>query len=108
MTVHATHGLDITDNVAHDTYGHCFFLEDGGEKDNLFDGNLGLTTRKGFLTPSDSEVGVYANHMLLIIPLKIILTEEYIFHGKKKEDEYQFVRYCTYRHLPIRPHRARS
>merc|ERR1719414_1132205 len=55
VTVHATHGLDITDNVAHDTYGHCFFLEDGGEKDNLFDGNLGLTTRKGFLTPSDSE-----------------------------------------------------
>ena len=56
MTIHGSHGVHVKDNVAHDTFGHCFFLEDGGEKDTVFDGNLGLTTRKGFLTPSDTQV----------------------------------------------------
>jgi len=55
VTIHGTHGVLVKDNVGHDTYGHCFFLEDGGEQDNTFDGNLGLTTRKGFLTPTDNK-----------------------------------------------------
>jgi len=55
VTIHGTHGVHVKNNVAHDTYGHCFFLEDGGEKRNVFEGNLGLTTRKGYLTQSDTE-----------------------------------------------------
>jgi hypothetical protein len=27
--------------------GHGFFLEDGGEKNNVFDGNLAMSTRSG-------------------------------------------------------------
>ena len=45
-------------NVAHDTFEHCYFLEDGGEKETVFEGNLGLTTRPGFLTPSDNQVSI--------------------------------------------------
>ena len=56
VTIHGSHGILVQDNVAYDTRGHCYFEEDGGEKDNTFNGNLGLTTRKGVVTPSDIEV----------------------------------------------------
>jgi len=35
--------------------GHCFFLEDGGEKYTTFTGNLGALTRRATLTPGDEE-----------------------------------------------------
>ena len=47
--------MDVINNVAFDHYGHCFFLEDGGEKGTVLESNLGLGTRKGLLTPSDNE-----------------------------------------------------
>ena len=56
MTIHGSHGVLIQDNVGYDTRGHCFFTEDGGEKDTVFNGNLGLSTRTGVITPSDIEV----------------------------------------------------
>jgi len=59
VTIHGSHGVHVKDNVAHDTYGHCFFLEDGGEKRTVFEGNLGLTTRNGYLVPSDSEPSTF-------------------------------------------------
>lgn len=43
----------VQDNVGYDHLGHCYFLEDGGEKRNVFDGNLGVGTRKGSILPSD-------------------------------------------------------
>ena len=46
LTVHGAHNIVIEDNVAFDTYGHCYFLEDGAEQGNLFRRNLGLVTRK--------------------------------------------------------------
>ena len=45
VTVHGSHNVDVSDNVAYDHYGHCFFLEDGGEMGNKFDHNLGLGTK---------------------------------------------------------------
>lgn len=45
LTVHGTHGVDVANNVAFDTIGHCYFLEDGVETGNVFDGNLGMLTR---------------------------------------------------------------
>ncbi|XP_043207482.1 cell surface hyaluronidase-like [Amphibalanus amphitrite] len=53
LTLHATHNVTVEKNVAFDHLGHCFFLEDGGEQDNVFKGNLGLVTRRGTLIPSD-------------------------------------------------------
>ena len=48
--------MTLRDNVGYHTHGHCFFEEDGGEHDTTFDGNLGLSTMKGLITPSDIEV----------------------------------------------------
>lgn len=59
VTVHGTHNVRVEDNVAHDTFGHCFFLEDGIERGNVFDHNLGLTTREPEESNAllDSDVG---------------------------------------------------
>ena len=53
ITIHGTHGVRLEDNVAFSTYGHCYFLEDGGEKNNSLHHNLGLVTRAGNTIPSD-------------------------------------------------------
>lgn len=53
ITVHGTHNVHVTNNVAYDTFGHCYFLEDGGEKNNTIHHNLGLVTRKSTTIPSD-------------------------------------------------------
>ncbi|XP_029468423.1 cell surface hyaluronidase isoform X2 [Rhinatrema bivittatum] len=53
VTVHATNGLLVKDNVGYDTLGHCFFLEDGIEQRNTLFHNLGLVTKPGTLLPTD-------------------------------------------------------
>ncbi|XP_069115544.1 cell surface hyaluronidase-like [Argopecten irradians] len=53
LTIHGTHGVMVQDNVAYESLGHCYFLEDGGEKRTVFDGNLGANTRAGSLIPLD-------------------------------------------------------
>ncbi|XP_060573519.1 cell surface hyaluronidase-like [Ruditapes philippinarum] len=45
----------VKDNVCYDTKGHAFFIEDGGEHDTTFDGNLAASVRKGSLIPSDQK-----------------------------------------------------
>jgi hypothetical protein len=44
MVVHGTNKLRIEENVAYDTKGHCYVLEDGIEKENEFIRNLGAQT----------------------------------------------------------------
>ena len=44
ITVHGTHNVTVSNNVAYNTFGHCYFLEDGGEKFTTFHHNLGLVT----------------------------------------------------------------
>ena len=46
ITVHGTHGIRVEANVAYDAVGHCYFLEDGIERDNFFENNLGLVIRR--------------------------------------------------------------
>lgn len=45
VVIHGSHDVVVEDNVAFDTYGHCYILEDGAEMDNFFIGNLGARTR---------------------------------------------------------------
>jgi cell surface hyaluronidase len=45
LTIHGTSGVRVERNVAFDTIGHCYFLEDGAETGNVLDGNLGMLTR---------------------------------------------------------------
>ena len=58
VTIHGSNGVEVTDNVAYDAPGHCYFLEDGIEEDNVFEGNLGLSIYEpeadDALLPSDT------------------------------------------------------
>jgi hypothetical protein len=44
IVVHGTSNLLVQSNVAYDTKGHCFIVEDGIETGNMFIGNLGAQT----------------------------------------------------------------
>jgi cell migration-inducing and hyaluronan-binding protein len=63
ITIHETNNLLLENNVAHDTFGHCFFLEDGSERNNTLDRNLGLTTREPEpehqLLPTDDDPATF-------------------------------------------------
>ena len=45
VTMHGVHRLRVEDNVAYDTMGHTYFLEDGVETKNEIVHNLGVLTR---------------------------------------------------------------
>lgn len=45
VVVHATHNLTIDSNVAFNTSGHCYIIEEGGEQNNTFINNLGIWQR---------------------------------------------------------------
>ncbi|KAL3861720.1 hypothetical protein ACJMK2_007744 [Sinanodonta woodiana] len=53
VTIHGTHGILVKDNVCYLSLGHSYFLADGGEKFNRFDGNLAIGTLRANLIPSD-------------------------------------------------------
>jgi len=43
----------VEDVVGLNSLGHCFFLEDGNERNNTLRHNLGLVTKSATLLPSD-------------------------------------------------------
>lgn len=66
-------------NVGYDSLGHCFFLEDGLEMGNVFDGNLGFSTRAGSILPTDRDATTCRNvtsysHKLFFFELLVELT----------------------------------
>ncbi|EGG17944.1 hypothetical protein DFA_08945 [Cavenderia fasciculata] len=40
VTIHGTHNLTVTENVAYDATGHCYYIEDGIEENNTVSYNL--------------------------------------------------------------------
>ncbi|XP_063412729.1 protein DDB_G0287365-like [Mytilus trossulus] len=59
VTIHGTHGLIVEDNVCYMTKGHGYFLEDGGEKRTVLNGNLGLGQEKGTLIIADKSPSTF-------------------------------------------------
>lgn len=58
--VHATHNVTLEYNIAHDTFGHCFMLEDGIEQNNTFNYNLGAHTKE---TPDEGILSIAESDM---------------------------------------------
>eukprot|EP00588_Corethron_pennatum_P000369 CAMPEP_0194285494 /NCGR_PEP_ID=MMETSP0169-20130528/30305_1 /TAXON_ID=218684 /ORGANISM="Corethron pennatum, Strain L29A3" /LENGTH=763 /DNA_ID=CAMNT_0039031631 /DNA_START=243 /DNA_END=2534 /DNA_ORIENTATION=+ len=46
IVVHRSNRVLVENNVAYNTFGHCFITEDGVETDNIFKENLGAKTKK--------------------------------------------------------------
>jgi cell migration-inducing and hyaluronan-binding protein len=42
VTIHGSNGVKVQNNVTYNIPGHCFFLEDGAEVNNVIEGNLGI------------------------------------------------------------------
>jgi len=61
VTCHGSFGCLVEDNVAYEHLGHCYFLEDGVEKDTVLRGNLGLGTRRtsSSTIPSDRDPATF-------------------------------------------------
>ena len=45
VTIHGSQYTTVAHNVAYDVKGHTYFVEDGAEFYNVFEGNLGAVTR---------------------------------------------------------------
>ena len=61
VTIHGTNGILLQDNAAYQTFGHCYFLEDGAERGNVLAGNLGLMAR----APSEATALLHSDHHFL-------------------------------------------
>jgi len=48
FTVHGVHYYQVKDNVAFNTMGHTYFIEDAIETNNLFDNNLAILTKRSW------------------------------------------------------------
>eukprot|EP01121_Diplochlamys_sp_Union-15-3_P010039 TRINITY_DN2772_c0_g1_i3.p1 TRINITY_DN2772_c0_g1~~TRINITY_DN2772_c0_g1_i3.p1 ORF type:complete len:904 (-),score=171.24 TRINITY_DN2772_c0_g1_i3:861-3572(-) len=59
VTMHGTSDVLIEENVAFNSSGHCYFVEDGNEQYNVFNKNLGITARKHTLLKSDSQPAIF-------------------------------------------------
>jgi hypothetical protein len=46
IVIHGSNSVQVNKNIAYDTFGHCFMLEDGIEIHNTFYRNLGALTKK--------------------------------------------------------------
>mmetsp|Transcript_21116 Transcript_21116/g.30168 ORF Transcript_21116/g.30168 Transcript_21116/m.30168 type:complete len:1724 (+) Transcript_21116:152-5323(+) len=45
IVLQATNGITVKDNVAFNTAGHCYALQEGSEVNNIFEGNFGARTK---------------------------------------------------------------
>ena len=60
IAIHGVHYLRVQDNVAFETRGHTYFVEDGLETKNVITGNLGANTRELFVgLTSDATPATY-------------------------------------------------
>ena len=53
VTIHGTNNLLVENNVAYNTVGHCYFMEDGIETGNQVIRNLGIQTKCHPVLPCD-------------------------------------------------------
>lgn len=58
LTVHGTNYLNIQDNVAYNSTGHCYFIEDGTERYNKFIHNLGVVAKQPCCPDYDGKYAV--------------------------------------------------
>jgi cell migration-inducing and hyaluronan-binding protein len=74
VTIHGTHNLRVENNVAYNTVGHCYFMEDGIETGNQLVHNLGIQTKchptlpcvpTNLTLPHQSTAGQDSPHVLL-------------------------------------------
>jgi len=64
VTTHGVHYFRVLNNVAYDTMGHTFFIEDAAETKNIYDHNLAVKVKKSnsLLNTDQSPGGFWITH----------------------------------------------
>lgn len=64
VTTHGVHYFRVLDNVAYDTMGHTFFIEDAAETKNIYDHNLAIKTKASdsLLSTDQTPGGFWITH----------------------------------------------
>lgn len=61
ITIHGSSGVLLEDNAAYNTFGHCYFFEDGAETRNVLKGNFGMMARE--VAPEARLIPTDGGHM---------------------------------------------
>ena len=57
VNIHGTSSILVSENVAYETKGHCYALQDGGEVNNIFEHNIGFVTRNSLtVAPGETDI----------------------------------------------------
>eukprot|EP01124_Arcella_intermedia_P021841 TRINITY_DN3119_c0_g1_i1.p1 TRINITY_DN3119_c0_g1~~TRINITY_DN3119_c0_g1_i1.p1 ORF type:complete len:1227 (-),score=287.50 TRINITY_DN3119_c0_g1_i1:44-3724(-) len=59
VTIHGTNYFTVRNNVAVNSSGHCFFIEDGNEIGNVLDHNLGVGANAHTLLDADTRPAIF-------------------------------------------------
>jgi hypothetical protein len=59
ITLHSSNGIVLRRNVGYNAIGHGFFLENGDETGNVFEGNLGILVKSGKILKDDASPAVF-------------------------------------------------
>ena len=103
VTTHGVHYFRVTDNVAFDTMGHTFFIEDAVETNNVYDHNLAIKTKasNSLLGTDQTPGGFWITHPDNIVTNNAIAgTDAYGMHrlGRKEEESTSEGKYATTGH----------
>jgi hypothetical protein len=80
ISVHATNALEVSENVAYDITGFCYYLEDGIEERNTFSFNLAAHIHfLSYPASGDSQrINVVEENANLLLPADIAASGFYI------------------------------
>lgn len=82
VSIHGTNGIEVSENVAFDIIGFCFYLEDGVEEDNLIAYNLAAHIHTLGETPANGDAQyidpIVASSEDLILPADVAASGFYI------------------------------
>jgi hypothetical protein len=81
ISIHGTNGVTVSENVAYDVTGYCYYLEDGVEEENTLSFNLAAFIHAiGPETPSGAaqQTNVYQKNDRLTLPADVTAAGFYI------------------------------
>ena len=81
VAIHRTNGVQVSENVAYDITGYCYYLEDGVEQDNTISYNLAAFIHSigpDRPTGGGQQTGVYQQNDRLTLPADVTASGFYI------------------------------
>jgi hypothetical protein len=82
ISIHGTHATTVSENVAYDVTGYCYYLEDGVETRNMISYNLGahihMILTKSPPAGEGQQIGIFRQSENLTLPADVTASAYYI------------------------------